>query len=124
MYILDTNDLKKQTKNYIFFSIFCLIFGIIYECFSFGVYSKFMMFAFLIPLIFGVAITYILNKKNIKINAISNNLYNSSVITFTVYSIIQGILEIYGTTNMLSIIYIASGVLLLIASIITYIMKK
>lgn len=54
LYILDTNGMKKEIKKYLFFSVFCLIFGIIYEIFSHQVYSIFMICAFCVPLVLGV----------------------------------------------------------------------
>lgn len=46
-------------------------------------------------------------------------LYHTAVATFTVGSIVQGVLAIYGTTNQLTIAYwIAGGCLLLAGAIV------
>lgn len=122
---LDIDYYKKQTITYFLISIFCFIFSRIYEIFSHGVYSKYMMNAFLIPLIFGFIVSLILLiSKNIEINnRISINLYNASIATFTIYSIFRGVLEIYGTTNNLINIYLYIGTILMLLSIIICIYK-
>lgn len=122
MYTLDINYLKKQSFIYLFISIISLIIGIIYESFSHDVYSFYMQYAFLIPLIFGCILSliiYIIKPYKLP-NRISVNLYNASIATLTVYSFIRGVLEIYGTTNSLINIYIIVSILLLVFSIIAY----
>ena len=116
LYILDINYLNKQSKYYLYGSIFCLVFGIIYECNSHNVYSPFMMFAFLIPLVLGYFISFVMYKLNNRCNIsyISNSLYNLSIITFTIASIFKGVLDIYGTTNSKIMIYLLLGLLLFI----------
>ena len=68
-----------------------------------------MTYSFTIPLILGLL-------PNIKIK--TNKLYNASVITLTIYSLIRGFLEIYGTTNNLINIYLYTSIILFIISII------
>lgn len=104
-------DTKKEIKYYILLSVSTLIFGFIYELFSHSVYSNYMMFAFIIPLILGII--QILFR-----DILNNYIYESAVITLTIGSIINGILEIYGTTNDLVYIYLVVGIILIIASII------
>ena len=119
MSILDINDLKNENKFIIGFSVFVLIFGIIYELFSHGVISYYMIFAFLIPLInFLINIIFISGK--IKINKLSKNLFSMSIYSFTFLSIIKGVLDIYGTTNNLIFIYLIFGLILLVTSIILF----
>ena len=120
---LSTLDIKKQAVKYFSLSIFFLIFGIVYESFSHNVFSNYMMWAFLIPLFLGFVpymILYILNKK---INIISLQLYNSSVLTFTLGSTMKGILEIYGTTNVLMNVYLPVSITLLVLSIIVFVIN-
>ena len=123
MSILDINDLKNENKFIIGFSVFVLIFGIIYEMFSHGVISYYMIFAFLIPLInFLINIIFISSK--IKINKLSKNLFSMSICTFTFLSILKGVLDIYGTTNNLIFIYLIVGLILLVPSIILFVKTK
>ena len=120
MSILDINDLKNENKFIIGFSIFILIFGIIYEMFSHGVVSYYMIFAFLIPLINFLINTIFINS-TIKVNKLSKNLFSMSICTFTFLSIIKGVLDIYGTTNNLIFVYLIVGLILLVTSIILFI---
>ncbi len=119
---LDINKLKKQSFRYLVGSIICFVFSMIYEHFSHNVYSNYMIYAFLIPLLMGFLISgliYIIKPSKMPSN-LSNSIYNYSVITLTFGSIISGILEIYGTTNKLIYCYLYIGILLLFISLIMY----
>ena len=95
------------------------LFGLVYEVFSHNVFSNYMIFAFAIPLILGAIVSIIMyGLKTQKVTRWQNNLYNASVATLTVWSIVNGILEIYGTTNWKVNIYLILYIILLIGSII------
>ena len=121
--ILSILDIKRTIIKYIFFTIFILVFGQIYEHFSFGVISNYMIYAFLIPLILGLLINTIIYFTKIVSSKMGSCLYNNGIITLTVGSILRGVLDIYGTTNMYLKIYLYAGVLLIIAGIILYIIN-
>lgn len=121
--ILDTKVLKKQSKLYLYFSIFILIFSVIYEIFSHGVYTPYMYLSFLIPLILGVIIKKVSFYIKIKIPVISDNLYNAFINTLTIASLFNGVLIIYGTTNNLIYIYWIISALLLLLSFLFLITK-
>ena len=111
----------KTSFVYLLISIFVAFFGAIYEVFSYGVYSNFMLYAFAFPLVGGCLPFFILgfwgyNKK--LPTALSRNLYHSGIATLTVGSVIRGVLDIYGTTNYLSNYYWIVGIALLLASIL------
>ena len=114
MYILDT---KKQSKLYLFISIFCIVFAFIYEHFSHGIYSNYMIYAFLIPLIFGFVPSIILTITKKNINRLSMNVYNASVANITLYMLFSGVLEIYGTTNQLINVYLYMTIILVVIGI-------
>ena len=121
--ILSTLDIKKEQIRFYIYTIFCILFTIIYQQFSHGVISYYMILSFLFPLIGLLETQFIINKnKNIKI--ISHNLFKSSIITFTLGSILKGVLDIYGTTNKLIITYLILGLILLIISIIAIKFQK
>ena len=123
---LDIKQMKTQVLIYIIENLFCILFAIIYESFSHGVFSKFMILAFLIPLILGVIVTYILCffKREKLPTALENKLYNAGVVTLTVGSIMEGVLQIYGTTNVKIFLYLIFGILLLTISILFYIFRN
>lgn len=120
MFILDTN---KTIKHYLFISLGCFIVSFIYELFSHGVYSNYMIFAGIIPLCFG-ALFYLLIKNINPFSIKSKYLYNSFVACLTVWMYINGILEIYGTTNNLVNYYIYVLLGLLVLTITSVIFSK
>lgn len=111
MYTSDIDaNVKKSTRTafaYLLVSLFCALFGAIYEYFSHEVYSFYMIYAFAFPLVGGTLPFFILNlsRKAKYPNALSRNLYHSGIAAFTVGSIIRGVLDIYGTTNSLTSYY-------------------
>ena len=118
--MLDIKYVKKQIYKYLILSIFFIIFGYIYELFSHNVYSTYMMYAFLIPFILGTLIYFLIYKPSFynALNYTAMKLYNCSIITLTIGSIIKGFLDIYGTTNNLIIVYLVVSISLVIISLI------
>lgn len=105
-------------------SAFCLVFAFIYEHFSHGVTSLFMMCAFLIPLLGGFLVNLIIESARLGIpGKWSSNLYNSGIAALTVGSVVKGALDIYGTTNHLTIIYLIAGLVFIFAGVIQYIVE-
>ncbi len=120
--ILSILDIKRIRKNFLIFSILLLIFGIIYEIFSHQVYSVYMIFAFLIPLIFGYLVSFFIKEGT---NSLCNSIYNMGIVTLSVGSVFEGVLEIYGSTNSLIYVYLYAGILLtLIGLILSFVIKK
>lgn len=125
--ILSTSDINnsKATKTafiYLLISLFCAIFGIIYEAFSHEVYSFYMIYAFLFPLVGGtlpfLAISLFRFRKYPESTA--GYPYHSGIATLTVGSIVCGVLDIYGTTNLLTQWYWRIGALLLFIGILNF----
>lgn len=117
--ILSISDIKKEKYSFLIFSIFLLVFGIVYEHFSHGVYSIYMCFAFLIPLILGYGSKIVMKRHYI----MSNTIYDLGVITITFGSIFKGVLDIYGTTNKLLLVYPYVGFSMVIIGTIIYFIK-
>lgn len=115
---------EKRAAIYIVISAFCLVFALIYEHFSHGVTSHYMVCAFLIPLLGGFLVNLIIESARFVIpGKWSSNLYNSGIAALTVGSIVKGVLDIYGTTNHLTIIYLIAGLVLVFAGIFQYIIE-
>lgn len=115
----------KTALCYLLFTIFCAVFGCVYELFSHEVYSIFMLDAFFIPLI-GGAVPFLCMAVWEKIRypkTISRMLYGFGIVTLTIGSIIKGVLDIYGTTNSLCRIYGYAGFGLVIAGVLLYLRK-
>ncbi len=116
------NMIRKSGLFHLGFTVFCAIFGAIYEVFSFGVYSFYMIYAFAIPAVLGLgvaALIYFYGRKLPEANSIK--LWNYGVVTLTIGCIFKGVLEIYGTTNKLIVVYPMATALLLGASLATYV---
>ena len=125
----DFNKATKKVSGYVLITIAVALFGAIYEYFSFGVYSYYMIYAFAIPLILGVVPwIFILSDKKGKgaekrdfPPMYTINLWGSGIATLTVGSVFHGILDIYGTTSSLSKVYFIVGAGLLLTALMTFI---
>lgn len=110
----------KKSWIYLGISVFVFIFGQIYEYFSHGVYSSYMMYAFLIPFI-GLFIPSLLKNLILK-RTVSDNVtlpWKCGIATLSAGSIYKGILEIYGTSGTFEMVYLIIGsVLCIMAAII------
>lgn len=123
MYTSDTDISRKALKTafaYLLVSLLCALFGAVYERFSHGVYSFYMIYAFAFPLAGGTLpfLAISLFRKRYP-GAVARNLYHSGIATLTVGSIVQGILDIYGTTNRLTGLYWIVGVILVVSGIVS-----
>lgn len=109
----------RRVWRWLFFTVLVLVFGLVYEIFSFGVYSNFMIFAFAFPLFMGLVPALVTCLKGVRRReGMAWQFWNSAVMTFTVGSLMQGVLDIYGTTSHLMIYYWIAGIALTAASLI------
>lgn len=95
------------------------MFSLIYEHFSFGVISNYMVFAFIFPLCGLIINLIMLVIKSKRVGEFQAFFFDMSMLTFTLGYIIQGIIEIYGTTNSLINNFKYAGIVLLILCLIT-----
>lgn len=120
---LSTLVTKKELIAYLISFIFILLFGQIYELFSHDVYSNFMIFACIIPFI-GLILSSVIYCLKIKLSGKGRLFIGLSLITLTIWMIINGVLEIYGTTNKLVNIYPIVTIILIILALICFIRKE
>lgn len=114
----------KKTIRYLFLSLFVFVFSQIYEYFSHGVYSNYMLYAFLIPFL-GLALpSFLLHSLKKALPANSRFLWKCGIATLTVGSIYKGILEIYGTNGYFEFPYLFLGVAFCIVAGITVLSRK
>ena len=125
---MSASDIENKRRNlrviltYTGISMFCILFSTVYEHFSHGVYSNYMIFLFLFPLL-GGAIPYsalALFKKTPYPGRMEKSLYNSGIATLSVGSCLSGVLEIYGTTSAYIPVYWIAGCILLAVSLVVY----
>jgi hypothetical protein len=135
--------------RYLIISVALAAAGAIYEHFSFGVYSNFMIYAFAFPLIGGTMLhmlRYIrslagsqtsgdyTSGSNTDLQTADDNTdlqntclswtWHAGIATLTVGSIVHGILEISGRPNSLTIVYLIAGTALLICAVIQEIKNR
>ena len=110
---------------YLLISRFCALFGAVYEYFSQGVYSYYMLYAFAFPLVGGVLPFAALAMSGGHLpGRLARNLYHSGIAALTVGSILEGVLEIYGTTNQLTAVYWIVGMFFVITGVIRWGMDR
>lgn len=107
----DSATLRRWGLGYLLAALLVFLFGMGYERFSHGVYSAFMTCAFAFPLAGGALPCLLLNclEKSVMPGKLPRDLYASGISTLTTGSIVAGVLEIYGTTNRLIVIYWFTG---------------
>lgn len=112
---------KKRLIIYSAVTIFCGIFSAIYEHFSHDVYSVFMVYLFVIPLMLGVVPELVsLFAKSTKSSPWSRLFRHFAVATLAVGSTLQGVLEIYGTANGFIYLYAVVGGAFLVTSLLKW----
>ena len=117
---MDRNPLISCAAGHLGAAAFTALFSAVYEHFGHGVWSAYMIFAFAIPLLLGALPAFILlNAKKEAPPSVSVKLWNCGIASFTVGSLFQGVLEIYGTTNRLIIVYPVVGAVLTSAAVVT-----
>ncbi len=107
------------------FAFFCGLFGAVYEIFSHEVYSYFMIYAFAIPLIFGVIIPFVLLRfTGMRVTGHALVVLNMAIVTLTVGCIFRGVLDIYGTTNRMIIVYPSVSAILFVLAVCIYMLMQ
>ena len=120
---MSTSDIKKRSLrtfvSYLTVSFLCCLFGSVYEMFSHGVLSLYMIFCFMPPLLLGSVpfIVIYFTGKGFP-GRLAYNLYNSGVAALTVGLIFSGVLQIYGTTNRLSAVYYITAALFITSGLV------
>lgn len=122
----------KTGRVYLGVAAFCLVFSLIYEYYSHQVYSPYMVFLFSLPLL-GGALPFLLlwlwHRRSRTGPAtdgdrpypgrLSTNTWHFGLATLTIGCCLRGVLDIYGTTSPLLIIYAGTGGTLLLVSLLS-----
>ena len=108
--------LLRSAKRYGIAALACLAFSLIYAQFSHGVYSPFMSFMFLIPLLGGCVPSLALaaaSATSASATPVTSSKVRApwalAIATFTVASTLRGIFEIAGTASPLLVVYVGVG---------------
>ena len=116
----------KTARTWLFLSLFVLLFSVVYEHFSFGVWSGYMAFACAVPLALG-GLPWAVNAAR-TVPAIPSDwtrrLWTAGVVTLTVGCLFRGILDIYGTTSALGVVYWIAGTVFLILALLSLLRRR
>lgn len=126
-----TSDIDRRLYSagmkYLIAALAAAAAGAVYEVFSHGVYSFYMIYAFMVPLAGGALPCLIAAAAKGKKRRpgdtetpISAKLQLAAIATLTTGSFMKGALEIYGTTNRLTAAYTAAGLALAASALIAY----
>ena len=123
----------KTGMRYLAASIVIAAAAAVYGLFSHGVYSYFMTYAFMVPLLAG-ALPHLTAALKTACGKACGSLYEkisgakdaqlAVVVTLTAGSLLKGALDIYGTTNKLLVGYPAAAAVILAAASATAIKNK
>ena len=109
--------LHSHGLRLLFAAAFVVLFGAVYEHFSFGVWSFWMVYAFA-PFLLGGMWLLILSARKRLPGDLFLGLLEPGLVMLTLGSILAGVVEIYGTENrLLPVLPIAGGILILAAVI-------
>lgn len=88
----NTAEYLKRAKIYLILAIVCCLIGAVYEHFSFGVYSNFMLYAFAVPLLCGALPALLLgsSRRPRTIPRWSMKLADAGIAAWTVGSFFRG----------------------------------
>lgn len=110
--------------RYLIASILLAIAGAVYEKASHGVYSYYMIYAFMIPLVLG-CLPHIFDRRGIFETAgpAAEGLLAAAVTTLSVGSVVKGALDIYGTSNSMIVLYPVAGILAIAATLAVFVIN-
>ena len=110
---------------YLSITVFSALFGAVYELFSHGVYSYFMIYAFAFPMLLGVLPFFGMWKRRKAFpGLLAAQLIHAGLAALCIGSIVQGIIEIYGTENVLINVYWIVGGMLTAAGWLLAVLRK
>ena len=119
---MKNRELLRVLRTYLLFTAAAALFGAVYEYFGRGVWSAYMVYAFAAPLLLGVfpALHFLTRKgPEWSITPLTRFLWGAGVAALTVGSIFKGVLDIFGTTNRLILVYPLLGAFMLAAAALT-----
>lgn len=91
-------------------ALFTALFGLIYEHFSFGVFSFAMIYAFGFFAIGGGLFWRLVGIRRKTVPVMAACFWNAGLATLTAGSILKGVLTIYGSSNSLLLVFPVLGI--------------
>lgn len=118
--------MRRTSLIFLCAALFCGLFSAVYEHFSHGVYSNYMVYLFAFPF-FGGVVPYAIFGLAPKIKCPSPataRTFNSGVAALAVGSCMKGVLDIYGTSSSYQPVYWLAGFSLIALSLVMYLAKS
>lgn len=109
--------MRAAAVRYAATAMVCGGFSAIYERLSHGVYSTYMVFLFAVPLVMGAAQSLALALARSEPPAATRRLWACAVLTLSLGFCVAGVLEIYGTTSELVMVYWVLAPVLAVAAV-------
>lgn len=88
-----------SARRYAVSSALCAVFSAIYEHFSHGVWSAWMVMLFAFPLLLGAVPAVVGAIRGARVSRLARQLWACGVMTLAMGSCLRGVLEIYGTSS-------------------------
>ena len=111
--------------NYLIASTACAAVGLIYELFSHGVLSSYMVLGWVFPFVLGTIPNFLIRITGAKgPGSAAENIYACGVATLTAGCMLKGVLEIFGTTNSMLKVYPIVALALIAAGALLYLFGK
>lgn len=110
-----TSATERTAFGYLWATVLAAVFGGVYEVFSHGVWSFFMVYAFAFPLLLGaLPFAWLALRKRPLPGRWTCRMHHAGVAALTVGSGVEGVLHIYSATNHLTQWYWIVGIGLII----------
>ncbi len=112
---MSTSDIKKSNiktaVSYLVISAFLVLIGLVYEHFSHGVYSFYMVHSYIFALGAGAIFFLIIALAGRRLSNLFADVWGAFIATGTAGFLFKGIIEIYGTTSKYTRIFMVATVL-------------
>jgi hypothetical protein len=113
-------DTSKLADGCMIAALITAVFGLIYEVFSFGVFSYAMIYAFGFFAVGGVLFWRVKGIKRKTVPAMAACFWNAGLATLTIGSVLKGVLDIYGSSNSLLFIFPILGIVDILVSLMLF----
>lgn len=112
----------RQTIIYICTALFCGLFSAVYEHFSHGVRSNYMVWLFAFPAFLGALPCAVIGlSQSLPLpSRQAAGAWDCGVMTLALGSCVRGVLDIYGTSSGYVAVYLPAGLVLLSAGFLLY----
>ena len=117
-------DTSKLADGCLIAALITAVFGMIYESFSFGVFSYAMIYAFGFFAVGGGLFWRLVGIKRKFVPAMAACFWNAGLATLTLGSILKGVLDIYGSSNSLLILFPVLGIVDMLSFFLVVLIKK